>query len=243
MDRYASFSDYAEAKRRLFLNQQENDFAVLNFEDRLVSSMADSTPAEKLFFSTKRELPVGIFLCGDEIVYRNSNATEQVLLNPSKDVRLRGAHNLENVMVALAVGVALNASFEAMRKSVSEFQGIEHRLESVAEVNGVDFVNDSKATSVDAAIKALEAFPGNLVLILGGKDKGSDYLPLRSLIAEKVKHLVLIGAASDKIQAALSGICTVLLAPACSSYDMFDNFEQRGQVFKSEVANLKAKHQ
>ncbi len=266
LDRYASFSDYAEAKRRLFLNQQENDFAVLNFEDRLVSSMADSTPAEKLFFSTKRELPVGIFLCGDEIVYRNSNATEQVLLNPSKDVRLRGAHNLENVMVALAVGVALNASFEAMRKSVSEFQGIEHRLESVAEVNGVDFVNDSKATSVDAAIKALEAFPGNLVLILGGKDKGSDYLPLRSLIAEKVKHLVLIGAASDKIQAALSGICpihrvgtmgdavgkgfgvavkgdTVLLAPACSSYDMFDNFEQRGQVFKSEVANLKAKHQ
>jgi UDP-N-acetylmuramoylalanine--D-glutamate ligase len=188
------------------------------------------------------------------------------LLNPSKDVRLRGAHNLENVMVALSIGLALNASLESMRKSIGEFQGIEHRLEPVAEINGVDFVNDSKATSVDAAIKALEAFPGNLVLILGGKDKGSDYSPLRPLIAQRVKHLVLIGAASDKIQAALSGICpihctrtmndavekgfsvaskgdTVLLAPACSSYDMFDNFEQRGQVFKSEVANLKAKQQ
>lgn len=266
LDRYPSFEAYAEAKQRLFLNQQEDDFAVLNFEDRLVSSMADLTPAEKFFFSTKKELPVGIFLRGDEVIYRNKQGIEQVLLNPSKDIRLRGAHNLENVMVALGIGVALKASTEAMRKSIGEFQGIEHRLEPVAEINGVDFVNDSKATSVDAAIKALEAFPDNLVVILGGKDKGSDYSPLRPLIAERVKHLVLIGAASDKIQAALSGICpihrastmndavekafnvalkgdTVLLAPACSSYDMFDNFEQRGQVFKLEVTNLKAKHQ
>lgn len=264
LDRYASFEDYAEAKRRIFLNQQENDFSVLNFEDRLVSLMADSTPAEKLFFSTKQELPVGVFLRQDEILYRNKEGQEEVLICPSKEVKLRGAHNLENVMVALSVGIALKASTKAMRESISKFQGIEHRLEPVAKIRGVEFVNDSKATSVDAAIKALEAFPGNLVLILGGKDKGSDYSPLRPLIAERVKHLILIGAASDKIEASLSGICpihrattmgdavekglsvalkggTVLLAPACSSYDMFDNFEQRGQVFKLEVLNLKEK--
>ena len=151
-----------------------------------------------------------------------------------------------------------------MKNSIATFQGIEHRLEPVAEINGVNFVNDSKATSVDAAIKAIEAFPSNLILILGGKDKGSDYSPLRPLIAERVKQLILIGAATEKIATALSGICpverastmgdavekgfalaksgdTVLLAPACSSYDMFDNFEQRGQVFKSEVINLQNK--
>lgn len=260
LDRYATFEDYAEAKRRIFLNQQENDFAVLNFEDRLVSLMADSTPAEKFFFSTKQELPVGIFLRENQIIYRNKQGSESTLIS-TEEVKLRGAHNLENIMVALSIGIALNASQSAMRKSVSEFQGIEHRLEPVTKINEVEFVNDSKATSVDAAIKAVEAFPGNLILILGGKDKGSDYSPLRPLIAERVKHLILIGAASDKIEASLSGICpihrattmgnaveigfniaskgdTVLLAPACSSYDMFDNFEQRGQVFKEEVLNL-----
>ncbi|MBI4853527.1 MAG: UDP-N-acetylmuramoyl-L-alanine--D-glutamate ligase [Acidobacteria bacterium] len=265
LDRYASFEDYREAKRRIFLNQQEDDFAVLNFEDRLVSLMADSTPAEKFFFSAKQELPVGVFLQKDEIIYRNKQGQEKVLLNPSKDVQLRGAHNLENVMVALSIGIALNASTEAMRKGISLFQGIEHRLEPVAKINGVEFINDSKATSVDAAIKALEAFPGNLIVILGGKDKGSDYSPLRPLIAQRVKHLILIGAASDKIEASLNGICpihrastmgnaveigltiatsgdTVLLAPACSSYDMFNNFEERGQVFKSEVFHQKEKY-
>lgn len=261
LDRYKSFNDYAEAKRRIFLNQQTDDFAVLNADDELVSSMANSTAAEKIFFSRKKELATGVFLRGDEIIYRDKDAQEQVLLSSRKDVRLRGSHNLENVMVALAIGVALNASIASMRNTIADFRGIEHRLEPVAEIKGVHFVNDSKATSVDAAIKAVEAFPGNLLLILGGKDKGSDYSPLRPLIAERVKHLILIGAASDKIEAALSGICpitrastmgdavekgfalaqtgdTVLLAPACSSYDMFDNFEQRGQVFKAEVAKL-----
>lgn len=261
LDRYKSFNDYAEAKRRIFLNQNADDFAILNADDELVSSMANSTAAEKIFFSRQKELSTGIFLRGDEIIYRDKKGLEQILLNPSKDVRLRGSHNLENVMVALAVGIALNASVSSMRDTIAKFRGIEHRLEPVAEIKGVHFVNDSKATSVDAAIKAVEAFTGNLILILGGKDKGSDYSPLRSLIAERVKHLILIGAASDKIEAALSGICpltrastmgdavakgfsfaqngdTVLLAPACSSYDMFDNFEQRGQVFKAEVAKL-----
>ena len=264
LDRYASFDDYVTAKKRIFLNQQDDDFAVLNADDKLVSSMTDITKAQKIFFSCKKELEKGIFLRSDQIIYRDSQGKETLLLKVSEDVRLRGTHNLENVMVALAVGIALNAPIASMKNSISTFQGIEHRLEPVAEINGVNFVNDSKATSVDAAIKAVEAFPSNLILILGGKDKGSDYSPLRPLIAERVKHLILIGAATEKIATALSGICpverastmgdavekgftlaksgdTVLLAPACSSYDMFDNFEQRGQVFKSEVINLQSK--
>ncbi|MBK7993065.1 MAG: UDP-N-acetylmuramoyl-L-alanine--D-glutamate ligase [Blastocatellia bacterium] len=264
LDRYASFDDYVTAKKRIFLNQQKDDFAVLNADDKIVSAMADITKARKIFFSCKKELEKGIFLRSDQIIYRDSQGQETLLLKVSEDVRLRGTHNLENVMVALAVGIALNAPIASMKNSISTFQGIEHRLEPVAEINGVNFVNDSKATSVDAAIKAVEAFPSNLILILGGKDKGSDYSPFRPLIAERVKHLILIGAATEKIAAALSGICpverastmsdavekgftlaksgdTVLLAPACSSYDMFDNFEQRGQVFKSEVINLQNK--
>lgn len=264
LDRYASFDDYVTAKKRIFLNQQEDDFAVLNADDKLVSSMMDATKAQKIFFSCKKELEKGIFLRSDQIIYRDFQGQETLLLKVSEDVKLRGAHNLENVMVALAVGIALNAPISSMKNSIATFQGIEHRLEPVAEINGVNFVNDSKATSVDAAIKAIEAFPSNLILILGGKDKGSDYSPLRPLIAERVKQLILIGAATEKIATALDGVCpvkrastmgdavekgylaaktgdTVLLAPACSSYDMFDNFEQRGQVFKSEVINLQNK--
>lgn len=261
LDRYASFEAYAEAKRRIFLNQQREDFAVLNADDRLVKSMVAATPARKIFFSRLVELEEGIFLRGEEVVYRDGRGGEQVLLRPNEEMRLRGAHNLENVMAGLAAGLAVNASVASMRATIAEFRGVEHRLELVAEINGVKFFNDSKATNVDAAIKALEAFPGNMIVILGGKDKGSDYTPLRALVKERVKEVVLIGAASDKIGAALEGVAKmrratsmgdavaqgfsiaapgdiVLLAPACASFDMFDNFEHRGRVFKEEVVKL-----
>jgi UDP-N-acetylmuramoylalanine--D-glutamate ligase len=264
LDRYRSFEDYAEAKRRIFLNQQPTDFAVLNVDDRLVRSMADSTPARKIFFSRLEELTEGIFLRDEQVIYREAEGRESILLNASEEILLRGAHNLENVMASLGAGIALNASPSAMRRTIAEFRGVEHRLEWVSEINGVQFFNDSKATNVDAAIKALEAFPGNLIVILGGKDKGSDYAPLRPLVDERVKEVVLIGAASDKIAAALAGTRPlvrsssmrdavekgyaasspgdrVLLAPACASYDMFDNFEHRGRVFKEEVQRLQGR--
>lgn len=263
LDRYATFEDYAAAKRRIFLNQQANDFAVLNADDALVASMANATPAHKIFFSRLTELAHGVCLKGDWIVYRDHGGNEIELLKPAADIRLRGAHNLENVMAVLAAGIAVGADKQAMRQAIADFRGVEHRLELVSEIKGVQFFNDSKATNVDAAIKALEAFPGNLIIILGGKDKGSDYTPLRALVAERVKEVILIGAASDKIGAALAdtkpltrattmqdavekGFAlakkgdVVLLAPACASYDMFNNFEHRGRVFKEAVLSLGA---
>src|SRR5262249_30640888 len=151
LDRYRSFDDYARAKRRIFLNQQSTDFAILNADDPLVKSMADSTAAQKIFFSRLTELPDGIFLRGEQIIYRDSRGREQILLGSRREIYLKGAHNLENVMAALGAGVAAGASQESMRQTVARFRGVEHRLEWVAEVKGVQFFNDSKATNVDAA--------------------------------------------------------------------------------------------
>ncbi|MBL8150247.1 MAG: UDP-N-acetylmuramoyl-L-alanine--D-glutamate ligase [Blastocatellia bacterium] len=260
LDRYRSFEDYAEAKRRIFLNQQDSDFAVLNADSEIVSQMASSTPAKKIFFSRLKELPEGVFLQNGKIVYRNNNGKEVPLIDVSK-IPLQGSHNIENVMAAVAVALVAGVAIESMQRSVAQFRPVAHRLEPVAEIKGVKFINDSKATSVDAAVKAIEAFSGNLILILGGKDKGGSYTPLIPPIRERVKGVVLIGAASDKIEATLNGVVnlhrstsmkdavkksfeaassgdTVLLAPACSSYDMFENFEQRGDIFKQEVEAL-----
>jgi len=261
MDRYDSFESYAGAKRRILLNQRPEDLAVLNADDALTRKMAGDTQARTVFFSRRQELDDGIFLRGEQVISR-SGGSEQVLLSLS-DIQLRGAHNLENVMASLAVGLGCGAPAQQMRETVRNFKGVEHRLEWVAEIDGVNFYNDSKATNVDATIKALEAFEGGVILILGGKDKDSDYSLLAPLVSERVKQLVLIGAASDKIAAALrevkpitrcssmseavrrsfelaSGGDTVLLAPACASFDMFDNFEHRGRVFKEEVLKLHA---
>jgi UDP-N-acetylmuramoylalanine--D-glutamate ligase len=261
LDRYASFDDYYAAKKRLFLNQQTTDYAVLNYDDPLVRVMSAATPAQTIYFSRLTELETGVFLRQGEMIYRTIEGQEQVLLTPAQDIRLAGNHNVENVMAAVATGIALAADPGALRRGVQNFRAVEHRLELVTEINGVRFYNDSKATNVDAAIKALEAFEGNLIVILGGKDKGSDYSVLRSLVQEKVKHVLLLGAASDKIAAALANSCPlhrvatmddavatglslaqpgdiVLLAPACASFDMFDNFEHRGRVFKAAVHQL-----
>ncbi len=262
LDRYAKFEDYVEAKRRIFLNQTEGDWAVLNADNASSAGMAASTPARKLFFSTTKELEEGVFLRGEEVVCRWRGEERVLVTRP--EIQLQGLHNVENVMAAMAVGLAAGADPHRMRTSVSKFEPVEHRLEPVAEIKRVRFINDSKATSVDAAVKALQVFTRDLVLILGGKDKGSDYTLLRPLMAGRVKAVVLIGAASDKIASALEGYVplvrsstmqdavekaferaqpkgTVLLAPACSSFDMFESFEQRGAVYKEEVRRLKAR--
>jgi UDP-N-acetylmuramoylalanine--D-glutamate ligase len=259
LDRYASVEEYAEAKANIFRNQTPEDLAVLNYDDARVRGMSERTRAHAVYFSRERELDEGIFLRGDDVVSRGGGR-ERVLISRG-EIGVRGAHNLENVMAALAVGLACGAPPDSMRQTVREFKGVEHRLEFVAEIDGVKFYNDSKATNVDSAIKSLEAFDGGVVVILGGKDKGSDYAPLAPLVSERCEHVILIGAAADKIAAALEGAkplhCaatmegavklgrrlaapggTVLLAPACASFDMFENYEHRGRVFKEAVRAL-----
>jgi UDP-N-acetylmuramoylalanine--D-glutamate ligase len=263
MDRYESITDYAAAKHRIFANQNSGDVAVLNADDEIVSSWAPGLRAHVVLFSTIRELDEGLFLRGREIVCRSGDA-EKVLLR-SDEMKLRGLHNVENVMAALAAGLACGASPESMRETVRKFEPVEHRLEFVAELGGVKFYNDSKATSVDATVKALQAFAGDegkVVLILGGRGKKAPYAPLAELVRDRVRKLILIGEDTETIStelgpygqyersshmkdavarsfaAAASGDI-VLLAPACASFDMFESFEHRGRVFKEEVRRLK----
>lgn len=259
LDRYDSMEDYAAAKANIFCNQTTDDVAVLNADNDWAMREGEKTAARRICFSRLRELDEGIFLRGDAVIERNA-AGERVLLTRA-DIPLPGDHNVENVMAALAAGLACGASPDSMRQTVRNFKGVEHRLEFVAEINGVRFYNDSKATNVDAAIKCLEAFAGGVIVILGGKDKGGDYAPLAPLVRERCEHVLLIGAAADKIGAALEGTKplhraatmpeavklglelgqpgnVVLLAPACASFDMFDNYEHRGKVFKEAVQSL-----
>jgi UDP-N-acetylmuramoylalanine--D-glutamate ligase len=259
LDRYDSMDDYVAAKANIFRNQTSNDYAVLNADDERVSKMDTSTEARTVFFSRRRELDEGIFLRGPALIYRSSGVECELITRD--EITLRGDHNLENVMSAIAIGIACGASAESMRAGVRNFKGVEHRLEFVAEINGVKFYNDSKATNVDAAIKCIEAFDGGVNVILGGKDKGGDYAPLAPVARARCSNLILIGAAADKIAAALQdtrpmrrastmeeaveiGLKVgkpgeiVLLAPACASFDMFDNYEHRGRVFKEAVRKL-----
>jgi UDP-N-acetylmuramoylalanine--D-glutamate ligase len=256
MDRYETFNDYAAAKHRIFMNQGPEDTAVLNADDPTVSSWASGLRANVLSFSVKKELGGGVFLRGRELIYR-----EQVLLNVDQ-MKLRGMHNVENVAAAFAAGIAAGASLESMNGTAKRFDPVEHRLEFVTEIEGVKFYNDSKATSVDATLKALEAFAGErgkVVLILGGRGKKAPYAPLEPLVRTKVRKLVLIGEDAATIANELGASApferaldmkdavarsyaaaekgdVVLLAPACASFDMFDSFEHRGKVFKDEVS-------
>jgi UDP-N-acetylmuramoylalanine--D-glutamate ligase len=264
MDRYESFKDYAAAKHRIFMNQTADDFAVLNADDPTVSSWANGLRSQVTMFSVKQQLDQGVFLRGDELIARTS-AGEQVVLRTS-EMKLRGLHNVENVAAAVAVGLSAGAGMESMRQTVQHFDPVEHRLEFVAELNGVKFYNDSKATSVDATLKALEAFagePGRVVLILGGRGKKAPYAPLAELVRSKVRKLILIGEDAETIANELGEYASferatdmsdavkrsfvaadngdvVLLAPACASFDMFESFEHRGKVFKGEVVNLRS---
>ena len=267
MDRYESFTDYAAAKRRIFDNQNSGDVAVLNADDEIVASWASSLRAFVAKFSVQRELNQGLFLRGREIVARSGDGERVLMLRD--EMKLRGLHNVENVLAALSVGFACGASAESMLETIKRFEPVEHRLERVEEIDGVQFYNDSKATSVDATMKALEAFKedfGQVVLILGGRGKNAPYAPLGPLVREKVRQLIVIGEDSEKIAKELGEFAPtqqavdlkdavnrsfqvaqpldiVLLAPACASFDMFDSFEHRGKVFKEEVQSLKSKVQ
>lgn len=260
MDRYEFVKDYAAAKHRIFRNQTAEDVAILNADDKTVASWAAGLRAHVVMFSVQNELNEGLFLRrGHELVSRTEHG-ERVLLTRD-EMQLRGLHNVENVLAALAVGLACGASPDSMRETVRRFQPVEHRMERVAVIDGVTFYNDSKATSVDATLKALEALAdddGKVILILGGRGKRAPYAPLAELVRAKVRRLILIGEDAETIESELKDVApiervdsmkdavirgfasaesgdSVLLAPACSSFDMFESFEQRGRVFKDAV--------
>ena len=259
LDRHHTFQAYVDAKARIFENQHAVDFAVLNADDPTCVALKDKIKASLLWFSRKQSVENGAFVKGDQIIFRQ-NGQEQAVLSRS-DIQLKGEHNQENVLAAVAMTMIAGCTPQQVREAVKEFRAVEHRLELVAAINGVTFYNDSKATNVDATVKALESFPGNIHIILGGKDKGSDYTVLNPLLRERAKRVYLIGAAADKIasqvqnstavvrsgtleravrqafEGAKSGD-VVLLAPACASFDQFENYEQRGRVFKELVRSL-----
>jgi UDP-N-acetylmuramoylalanine--D-glutamate ligase len=255
LDRHYTIANYAEAKARLFVNQREGDFAVLNHDDAITRGYANRTKGLAVWFSSTNSVSPGAFLDGSQILLDAES------LMDATEVPLRGTHNLENTMAAAAICKLAGATLKQIRAAVITFPGVEHRLEFVRERNGVAWYNDSKATNVDAALKAVAAFPGGLWIILGGKDKNSDYTPLAAPLREKAHAALLIGAAAEKIRAQLSGevrmiACrtldaavqeararaasgdTVLLAPACASFDQFENYEHRGREFKRLVGEL-----
>jgi UDP-N-acetylmuramoylalanine--D-glutamate ligase len=258
LDRHGTFEEYARAKMRMFENQLERDIAVLNADDPEITKRMPAKP-HIFWFSRQKRVANGAFLRDNEIIFRNEGS--ETVLARRDQIPLRGDHNVENVLAACAAAYLAGATPEAIAGAVKSFRGVEHRLEFVAEISGMQFYNDSKATNVDAAVKAIQAFPGPLLVILGGKDKGSPYTPLRDLLHERARMALLIGESADKIAADLQGAVeisyagtleravqnaidraqpgdTVLLAPACSSFDQFENYEHRGRVFKELVHKL-----
>lgn len=265
MDRYGLFTDYAAAKHRLFMNQTNEDLAILNADDEITNSWSSGLRANVSLFSTDKELDEGLFLRNRNLVCR-ANGKEKILTTRD-DMSLRGLHNVQNILAGLAAGLACGCDPESMKETIRNFKAVEHRLEFVDEIESVRFYNDSKATSVDATLKALEALSeedGEIILILGGVGKNAPYKPLEKLIEAKIRKLVLIGEDADNIETQLKNSAeiiraesmkdavrksfensiagdSVLLAPACASFDMFKSYEERGNVFKSEVDNLRTK--
>lgn len=254
LDRHGAFDRYADAKARLFECQSEDGFSILNGDDETTASWSGRTRASVNWFSRIRVMRPGVWL-EDDILMSDRGRILRVA-----DIPLRGVHNVENTMAAACAALLAGAGLDAIGAGIVSFPGVEHRLEFVRERNGVVFYNDSKATNVDATEKAIDAFPGNLWIILGGKDKNSDYTVLREKLAAQARGVLLIGAAADKIAAQLPTLplvhCgtieraveyaarnaargdVVLLAPACASFDQFQSYEHRGRVFKELVRSL-----
>jgi UDP-N-acetylmuramoylalanine--D-glutamate ligase len=262
LDRHGSFENYCAAKARIFAAQTAEDFLVLNADNTPCAHAAARSAAKVYWFSIEHPVPQGAWLEQGSVVYRAAEdaATEYVML--LRGIPLKGAHNIENVLAAVVAARLAGVPAELIRHAVENFQAVEHRLEYVVTHNGVQFYNDSKATNVDATAKAIAAFSGGIHLILGGKDKNSDYTLLSDLLRERVNAVYTIGSAAAKIESHLRGVVSiyscetldkavasaaaaarpgevVLLAPACSSFDQFENYEQRGKVFKQLVKDLR----
>ena len=260
LNRHHTMQCYIDTKARIAKNQTKDQICVLNYEDSELKKLADKIPADIFWFSSARPLERGIWLDGEDIIYKD---TEEIKICTIHDMQLLGVHNYENVMAAVAITMHMGVPVECIRKAIAEFKAVEHRIEFVREVHGVRYYNDSKGTNPDAAIKAVQAMVTPTVVIGGGYDKQSSYEEWIDSFGDTVKCLVLLGATADKIEAtarkagftniirvasleeavkvsaaqAQSGEA-VLLSPACASWDMFKSYEQRGTLFKEYVNQL-----
>ncbi len=262
LDRHGNLENYAEAKAKIFANQDSSEFTVLNFDDQRVAALAKETKGKVIFFSRKHILEEGVYVDDGQIIAKIHKVQQAIC--PINDVKIPGNHNLENALAAVAVGISQGLEALVIADTLRTFGGVSHRLEFVTETNGVKFINDSKGTNPDASIKALEAYPEPIVLIAGGKNKGSDFGEFADKIKSKVKELVLIGQAAPQIREAVENIGftniheakdypeavkmahqlaspgdIVLLSPACASWDMFNSYEERGDLFKQVVNDLR----
>ena len=256
LDRHDTISRYAAAKRRIVANQSERDWVVINADDPGVLAIIQDSPAQRFLFGHAASMIDGVTVADDAIVRRTGSTTVPIM--PQSTVRLRGRHLLQDVLAAVAIGLIAGATPEAMTRAVAEFEGLEHALETVRQIGGVQFVNDSKATNIDAARHAIESFDSGLVAIVGGRFKGGDWRALRSALAVRATAVVAIGESRAHIREALGDVVpvydagsmgdavrigftlaapegTVLLAPACASFDMFRDYAERGRRFKEEV--------
>jgi len=258
LDRHGNFANYVAAKERIFANQSAEDALVLNADDDAASRSAAQAKSRIFWFSRKRIVRQGAFVHEGAVLFRASEQAAPEAILKVASIPLKGEHNVENVLAAVCAARLAGVPPEAIRTAVEGFHAVEHRLEFVGNINGVDYYNDSKATNVDAAMKAIAAFPSGIHLILGGKDKNSDYTLMRPLLEARVKAVYTIGAAAEKIISQVEGAApivnagtldaavtaaaeaaqpgeVILLAPACSSFDQFENYEHRGRVFKDLV--------
>jgi UDP-N-acetylmuramoylalanine--D-glutamate ligase len=262
LDRHKTFERYQAAKAKITENQGPDDFLVLNAEDKATQMLAARTKAQVFWFSAARQIKQGAFVYGESVFFLGQDGGKPEPVLPVAEVPLKGAHNVENVLAAVCAARLAGVPSESIRKTVKAFHAVEHRLEWVKTVGGVEYYNDSKATNVDATMKAVASFPRGIHLILGGKDKDSDYTLLADLLRERVDAVYTIGSAAEKIERELRGVVkmvqagtlesavssaaasakagdVVLLAPACSSFDQFENYEHRGRVFRDAVFALK----
>lgn len=258
LDRYASYQEYIDAKLRIFENQTQDDFAVLNMDDPLVAACAERLKAQVFPTSQHKELSQGIFCKDGIIVFRHQGREERF---DTAGFRLKGVHNIENIMAALAGTLLMGADAAKAREIVETFTGLPHRMEFVREVNGVSYYEDSKGTNVGSVVKSLESFNPGIILIAGGKDKGGEYAPLAHLVEERVTHMILIGEAKERMKAEIGHLTdtrfavtleeaveeayklaqpgeVVLFSPACSSFDMFKDYAERAERFKAKVMAL-----
>jgi UDP-N-acetylmuramoylalanine--D-glutamate ligase len=258
LDRHGTFENYVAMKERIFANQIREDYLILNADDPAAQQAAARARSQVLWFSRSKIVRRGAFVLNGIVMFRPSEQDTSIPVLPLAEIPLKGEHNIENVLAAVCAACVANIPAAVIARTVASFQAVEHRLEFVTNIHGVEYYNDSKATNVDATAKAIASFPGNIHLILGGKDKNSDYTQLNALLEERVKAVYTIGAAAEKIEGQIAGVTrvirtgtleaavdqaaaqavagdVVLLAPACSSYDQFENYEQRGKVFKQAV--------
>lgn len=261
LDRHGNMEEYAKVKANIFAKQTADDILILNIDDKIVANFAKEAKSTICYISRKEQLENGVFLAEGNFVLA-WNGQRRIICG-TNEMKIFGAHNEENALVAIACAFFAGVKEEEIKKVLRTFQGVEHRLEYVMSIDGVAYYNDSKATNPDSTIKALEAFPGHIILLAGGRDKMTDLKEMMALVKSKVDELILLGEAKERfLQAArLAGVenihvvntfdegvqlahtlarepQVVLLSPACASYDMFDNFPHRGQYFKELVHNL-----